>query len=84
MRYILSYNVIVKEPRCIRYFYNEDNANLACKYLKKEGFDCYISEDKFEMLTLDKFGMRRRFRLMVERGDIYKIAEVLAKRVRKK
>ena len=70
------------DPRAIRYFYNEESANKACEYLKGEGFDCYVKEDMFEKLTLDKVGMRRRFRLYVEREDINKIAEILAKKLR--
>ena len=70
------------EPRAIRYFYNEKIADSACEYLKKEGFDCYIKEDKFEELTLDKVGMKRRFRLYVERNDINKIAQLLARKLK--
>jgi hypothetical protein len=84
MSYILPYNSNMNEPLCIRYFYNESKANSACEFLKNEGFECYVSEDKFEKLTLDKVGMRRRFRLNVERTDVYKIAEVLAKKMKKK
>jgi len=73
----------VQEQRAIRYFYNLDIANKACEFLQSEGFDCYIKEDMFEKLTLDKVGMRRRYRLYVERNDIYKIAEVLEKKMKK-
>lgn len=73
----------MREPRTIRYFYNKEIADKACKFLKKEGFDCFINEDMFEKLTLDKVGMRRRFRLYVERDDINKIAEILARKVKK-
>ena len=73
----------MKEPRAIRFFYNKNNADSACGLLKKNGFDCYITEDKFEKLTLDKLGMRRRYRLYIEMNDINKIAEVLAKKLKK-
>jgi hypothetical protein len=72
----------MREPRCIRYFFNKQKANAACKFIKQEGFDCYITEDMFEKLTLDKLGMRRRFRLYVEMEDINKIAEILAKELK--
>ena len=72
----------MREPRCIRYFFNERKANSACWFLKKEGFECYVKEDMFEDLTLDKVGMRRRFRLYVEMEDINKIAEILAKKLK--
>ena len=72
----------MREPRAIRYFYNKEIADRACKYLDAEGFECYIKEDMFEELTLDKVGMRRRFRLYVERDDINKIAGILAKKLR--
>lgn len=72
----------MREPRAIRYFFNKEIADRACKYLQDEGFECYIIEDMFEKLTLDKVGMLRRFRLYVERDDINKIAEILAKKLR--
>lgn len=72
----------MREPRCIRYFSNESNANSACDFLKSEGFECFVKEDKFEELTLDKLGMRRRFRLYVEKEDIYKIAKALSQRLK--
>lgn len=72
----------MREPRAIRYFYNKEIADSACRYLQKESFKCYIKEDMFEKLTLDKVGMQRRFRLYVERDDINKIAEILAKKLR--
>lgn len=78
------YNCFVKEPRAIRFFYSEVKAYSACKLLKSEGFDCYVEEDMFEKLTLDKVGMKRRYRLYVERTDIFKIAEVLAQKMRSK
>lgn len=74
----------MKEPRCIRYFYNEQKANAACEYIKREGFACYIKEDMFEKLTLDKLGFRRRFRLYIEMNDINPIAELLAKKLKSK
>ena len=73
----------MKEPRTIRYFSNEEKANNACKLLKDVGFECYVSEDKFGTITLDKLGFPLRFRLYVEREDIKKIAEFLAKRIKR-
>lgn len=72
----------MREPRAIRYFYNKEIADRACRYLQNEGFECYIKEDMFEKLTLDKVGMQGRFRLYVERDDINKIAEILSKKLR--
>lgn len=73
----------MEEPRCIRYFNNLNKAEFARDTLIKEGFEAYITEDKFGILTLDKLGFPLRFRLYVERRDIKKIAEVLAKKLRK-
>ena len=74
----------MNEPRAILYFYSEEIANKACNFLKNEGFDCHIKEDMFEELTLDKVGMKRRFRLYVERNDINRIAEILARKMKPK
>lgn len=72
----------MKEPRCIRFFYNEQRAENACEYIREEGFDCYIKEDMFEKLTLDKLGFKRRFRLYVEMQDINPIAQLLASKLK--
>jgi len=82
--YSLPYNNNMREPRCIRFFYNEQKANVACEFIKSKGFDCFVKEDMFEKLTLDKLGFRRRFRLYVEMNDINPIAELLAKKLKTK
>lgn len=71
----------MKEPRCIRYFSDEGKAILARDIIVGQGFDAEIKEDKFGTMTLDKFGMPLRFRLYVERGDINRIAAILAKKI---
>jgi len=37
-------------------------------------------EDKFNGIALDKFRMRRRFKILVERLVVYEIADVLSKK----
>ena len=75
--------MLVKEPRCIRYFKRKDLAEIACSFLKKEGFECYVDEDRFYDITLPELGMVPRFKLMVERIEIFKIANVLEKKIKK-
>ncbi len=74
----------MREPKCIRYFKNREKAEMACKVLQKEGFECYVEEDKFYDITLPELGMTPRIKLMVERVEIYKIAKVLAGKIRVK
>jgi len=68
----------MKEPRCIRYFSSYEKALKARDFIKSEGFNAEVTEDTFGTLTLDRLGMPLRFRLYVERGDIGKIAKILA------
>lgn len=73
----------MKEPRCIRYFSNEEKAIMSRDLIISEGFEAEIREDKFGMMTLDKFGLPLRFRLYVERHDIDKVAEIIAEKLRR-
>lgn len=72
-----EYNGFVKEARCIRFFKSREKAEIAKKIVERGGFECNITEDKFEKLTLEELGMQSRFRLNVERTDVFKVAEFL-------
>ncbi len=73
----------MQEPRVIRYFTKEESAIAACEKVRQEGFECEVIEDKFNNVSLDKFRMRRRFKIVVERKDVYKVAETIAKKLSK-
>lgn len=75
------YNVDMREAVVLRYFYNEEKAKRAVEIIKAEGFNGQVVEDKFNKTSFDKFGMRRRFKVMVELQDYNNIAEMLAKRL---
>lgn len=72
----------MKEPVVLRYFYDEEKAKEACQIVMSNEFECELLEDKFNDTSFDKFGMRRRFKVMVELKDYNKIAEFLAKKLR--
>lgn len=67
----------------LRFFYDENRAKKAVELIRLEGFECEVVEDKFNTATLDKFGMRRRFRVIVELEDYNELAEVLAKKLKR-
>lgn len=73
----------MKEPRAIRYFYDEYKARKACELVKREGFECEVVEDTFNKVSLDRFGMRRRYKIVIERNEVFKIAERLGKKLKK-
>lgn len=74
----------IRQPRCIRIFKTEKEAKEAKRILSDAGVESYITEDKFEKLTLEDLGMQSRFRLFVEMHDIPKVAKHLAKLLREK
>lgn len=73
----------MKKEVTLRYFYDEEKAKKAVEIIKKEGFSCEFVEDKFNETSFDRFGMKRRFKIMVIENDYFKIAEVLAKKLRR-
>lgn len=73
----------MNEPRCIRYFKNKEKAEIAKEVLVQEGFEAYVTEDKFYDIALKELGMISRFRLYVDRKDIKSIAKVLEKKLMK-
>lgn len=76
--------MVIRQPRCIRIFRTDKEAKEAKNILLDAGIESYITEDKFEKLTLADLGMQSRFRLFVEMRDIPKVAKHLAKLLREK
>lgn len=68
----------------IRIFRTRKEAEWAQKILKRGGFETTISEDKLFGIPIQKFGVPARFRLLIEREDLEKAAEFLAKKLKKK
>lgn len=66
--------------RCIRIFKTLDAAKQASETLKEANIKSLIKEDRFGKLTLEDLGMTPRFRLYIDRNDITKAAEFLAKK----
>lgn len=67
----------MREPRAIRIFDTREEAEKACAVVKAGGFESYVSEDKFGDLTLPEVRIPARFRVLVERTEIYKVARYL-------
>ena len=73
----------MKEPRCIRIFYSERAAENARKAIESGGFQVSVKEDTFGGFPLSKFHMFRRFRLYVQEEDVNKVAEFLARKLKR-
>ena len=68
----------------IRIFRTRREVELAQEALKEGGFKTTISEDKLFGIPIQRFGVPARFRLMIERKDLEKAAEFLAKKLKKR
>lgn len=68
---------------CIRIFKTREEAQLAKKILEEGGISATISEDKFNDVPIQKFGVSARFRLKVENEDLNRAALFLANKLRK-
>lgn len=68
----------------LRYFKSREDAERALIAIKEFGFDGQIVEDTFLGYPLIEFKVPRRFKLMVNREDYFKIAQALAKKMQKK
>lgn len=69
---------------CIRFFKTRYEAERGREILAEGGIEASVSEDKFNDIPIQKFGVPARFRLLVEDGDYFKAAEFLAKKLRKR
>ncbi len=64
---------------CIRIFNSGKEAGWARRVLQDGGFKTEIKEDRFGKITLDRLGMKPRFRLLIQEEDFDKITLYLAK-----
>jgi len=67
----------------LRYFKTRKNADAALSEIRKIGFKGQVIEDEFLGFPLSYFKVPRRFKLLVDRTDYFKIAETLAKKLKK-
>ncbi len=68
----------------IRIFRTRREAQEAEEILNKGGFHTVISEDKLFGIPIQRYGVPARFRLHVEHRDFKKVAEFLAKKLKKR
>lgn len=68
---------------CIRIFKTREEADLAKKILEESGIFATISEDKFNNVPVQKFGVQARFRLCVENSiELNRAAHFLATKLK--
>jgi len=67
---------------CIRFFKTRKETEWAKKVLGEGGIKGIVSEDKFNDVPIQKFGVRARFRINVNDEDFDKAVKFLAKRLR--
>lgn len=67
----------------IRIFRTREEAERAKNIIESGGFFATISEDKLFGIPIQRFGVPARFRLEVAREDFEKVAEFLAKKLKK-
>ncbi len=67
---------------CIRIFNTREKAELGKKILEEAGIYSVITEDTFNNVPIQNFGVRARFRLHVNEEDFLKTADLLAKKIR--
>lgn len=69
---------------CIRFFKTREEAELAKEILEEGGIFAEISEDKFNNVPIQEFGVPARFRLLVKNNkDLNRAAQFLAERLGK-
>lgn len=67
---------------CIRIFKTLEEASRAKRILREGGIFAEITEDKFNNVPIQKFGVSARFRLKVESKDFIHSARFLAKKLK--
>ncbi len=67
---------------CIRIFATRKEAKLAQKILSDGGIVAIITEDKFNGVPIQKYGVSARFRLKVEDKDFPRTAKFLKSRLK--
>lgn len=69
---------------CIRFFKTRKEAEWGKKVLETGEILAKVSEDKFNNVPIQEFGVQARFRLNVERKDFNKAANFLAKKLKER
>jgi len=67
---------------CIRFFKTREEAELGKKILAEGGISSIVSEDTFNNVPIQEFGVQARFRLNVAEDDYLRSARFLAKKLR--
>ena len=68
----------------IRIFRTRREAERAKKILEEGGISAQIHHDKFVDTPIEKYGVPPRFRLMIDKSDLNRAAEFLAKKLKKR
>ena len=68
---------------CIRIFKTREEAERAKKILEEGEIVATISEDKFNNVPIQEFGVQARFRLHVADKDFIRAARFLASKLKK-
>lgn len=68
---------------CIRIFRTREEAEWAKKVLEEDGMFATISEDTFNNIPIQDFGVSARFRLKVTDKDLDRAAHFLATKLKK-
>lgn len=69
---------------CIRFFKTREKAQLAKEILEEGGISAEISEDKFNDVPIQEFGVPARFRLLVKNNkDLSRAAQFLAAKLKR-
>ena len=69
---------------CIRIFKTREEAEWAKGILEKGEISAMVSEDSFNNVPIQNFGVPARFRLKVEDRDFYRAAKFLASKIKKR
>jgi len=67
----------------VRIFDTRQEAQRAQKILADGGIESVVSEDKLWGIPIQRFGVRARFRLMVEDRDYPKTVKFIAEKLKK-
>jgi hypothetical protein len=67
----------------IRIFKTRREVELARDVLKEGGFTVKVSEDKFNNVPIQEFGVPARFRLNIEDKDFIRVTKFLANELKK-
>ena len=67
----------------IRIFKTRKEADWAVGILKEGNIPAFVSEDTFNDVPIQKFGVTARFRVLVNDEDYFKAATFLANKLRK-